>query len=93
MVFNVTIQKQSSKQSLWNNQFEKVTAQKSIVELWAFIFNQMIKYQLPHTRFIQISDHKHDIYLYGELSTKLLAQAGNKNSKLMFTKTGKLLFL
>ena len=37
----------------------------------------MTKYQLPHTRF---SDHKHDIYLNGKLSTKLLAQAANKNT-------------
>ena len=29
------------------------------------------KYQLLHTRFDQISDHKHDIYLYVKLSTKL----------------------
>ena len=32
-----------------------------------------MKYQLPHTQFNQISD-KHDIYLYGKLSTELLAQ-------------------
>ena len=44
----------------------------------------MLKYQLPDTRFDQISDHKHDIYLYGKLSTKLLAQAANKNTKLVF---------
>ena len=39
----------------------------------------MIKYQLSHMRFNQISYHKHDIYLYGKLSTKLLAQVANKN--------------
>ena len=45
-------------------------------------------------RFDQISDHKHDIYLHGKLSsnlklpTKLLAQAVNKNTKFVFTKTG-----
>ena len=44
----------------------------------------MLKYQLPDTRFDQISDHKHDIYLYDKLSTKLLAQAANKNTKLVF---------
>ena len=32
-------------------------------------FNQIIKYQLPHTRFNNISDHKHDIYLYEKLPT------------------------
>ena len=52
----------------------------------------MIKYQLPHTRFDQISDHKHDIYLHVELSTKLLAQTSNKKSKFMFKKTRGLLF-
>ena len=34
----------------------------------------MITYQLPDMQFDEISDHKHDIYLYGNLSTKLLAQ-------------------
>ena len=48
----------------------------------------MIKYQLPHKRFDQISDHKHDIYLYVEL----LAQTPNKKSKFMFKKTRRLLF-
>ena len=43
-------------------------------------------------RFDQISDHKHDIYLYGKLSIKLFAQASNKNTKFMFTKTGNFLF-
>ena len=52
----------------------------------------MIKYKLSHPGFGQINDHKHDIYLHGKLSTKLLAQAANKNSKFMFTKTGRLLF-
>ena len=45
------------------SQFEKVIVQKSIAELWAVISNRMIKYQLPHRRFDQISNHKHDIYL------------------------------
>ena len=44
----------------------------------------MIKCQLPHTRFDQISDNKRDIYLYEKLYTKLLAQAVNKNTKFMF---------
>ena len=37
--------------------------------------HERVKYQLHHTQFDQSSDHKHDIYLYGKLSTKLLAQA------------------
>ena len=45
----------------------------------------MIKYQLPHTQFDQISDHKHDIYLYGKLFPKLLAQAANKNTNFIFS--------
>ena len=52
----------------------------------------MIKYQHSHTWFNQISDHKHDIYLYGKLFTKLLAQATNENTKSVFTKTGQLFF-
>ena len=35
-------------------------------------------------RFDQISNHKHDIYLYGKLSTKLLVQAANKNTKILY---------
>ena len=65
------------------SQFEKVTVQ-SIEELWAVISNQMIKYHHSHMRFDQICDHKHDIYLYGKLSNKLLAQAG----QLLFFKHG-----
>ena len=53
----------------------------------------MIKYQLPDTWFDQIRGHKDGIYLHGKLSTELLAQAAKKkNAKLMFTKTGRLLF-
>ena len=61
-------------------QLEKVTVQKSTAELWTVISNQMIKYQLPHTRFDQIRDHKHGIYLYGKLFTTLIAQAANKKN-------------
>ena len=63
-------------------QFEKVTVRKFIVELWTLISNQIIKYQLLHTQFDQISDYKHDIYLYGKISTKLLAQAANENTRI-----------
>ena len=45
------------------SQFEKVTVQKSIAELWTVISNRMIKNQLPHRRFGQISNHKHGTYL------------------------------
>ena len=45
----------------------KVTVQKSTAILWKAIFNQMIKYQLPHSRFDQI-----DIYLKGKLSANLI---------------------
>ena len=47
----------------FRSQFEKVTVKKSIAELLTVISNQMIKYQLPHTRFDQINDHEDDIYL------------------------------
>ena len=50
----------------------------------------MIKYQLLHTRFDQISDHKHDIYLFAKLSSKLLAQPAVKTTLFTFTKTGRL---
>ena len=52
----------------------------------------MIKYQLLHARFDHITDHKHDIYLYGKLSTKLLVETANKITNIMFLKTGWLLF-
>ena len=52
---------------------ENKVPKKSIEELWTVFSNQMIKHQLPHTRFDQISDHKHVIYLYGKLSTKLFS--------------------
>ena len=52
----------------------------------------MFQYPLSHTRFNQIIDHEHEIYLHEKLSTKLLTQAANKIPKL-FTKTGRLLFL
>ena len=89
----MTAQKQSSRQSLPKVRLKKVTVKKSIVELWTVIFNQIIKYQLPNMRPDQISDHKHDIYLFGKLSTKLLGQAANRNSKLIFTKTGQFFFI
>ena len=53
----------------------EITVHKSIEERWTVVFNAMIKYQVPHTRFDQISNHKHDIHLYEKLSTKLLVQA------------------
>ena len=37
----------------------------------------MIEYQLLHTEFDQISDHKQGIYLSGNLATKWLQQAAN----------------
>ena len=46
----------------------------------------MIKYQLSHAQFDQINDHKHDTFLYGKLSTKLLARAANINAKFMLIK-------
>ena len=52
----------------------------------------MIMYQVPDTRFDQISGHKHDIGLCENLSTKLLAQAANKYAEFMFTKAGRLIF-
>ena len=87
MVLKATVQKQSSKQSLPKVSLKKIAVQKSIAKHWTVISNQIIKYQLPHTRNDQISDH--DIYLYGKLSTKLLAQVANKNTNFMFTKSGR----
>ena len=75
-----------------NNHFLKSGwKRKSIAEHWTVISDQMIN-QLPHARLDQINDLKHDIYFYGKLSTKLLAPAPNKNTKFMFTKSGRLLF-
>ena len=70
------------------SQFEKATVQKSIAELQTVTSSQMIRYQLLHTQFDQISDYKHD----SKLSTKLLVQAANKNTNFMFMKTRRLLF-
>ena len=69
----------------------KATVQKSIAKLWTVISNQMIKYQLPHTRSDQISGNKYNIYLYGKLSAKLLAPAANKKIEFVFTKTRRLI--
>ena len=41
----------------------------------------MIEYQLSDTWIDQISDHRHDIYLNRILSTKLLPQTANKNTR------------
>ena len=75
--------KRLSRSKVPNNLFpksiEKVTVKKFIVELWTVISNEIIKYQVPFTRFEQISGHKYYIYLYGKLSSKLYAQAANKS--------------
>ena len=44
-----TVQKKNSKQSLFEVNFKNLNTQKSIV--WTVISNQMMKYQLPHSRF------------------------------------------
>ena len=85
MVFK--IEKQNFKQSLPQVRL-KTTVKKSTAELWAIISNQIICYQLPNTQLDQISDHKHGISLHGKLFAKLSAQAANKNTKSVFTKTG-----
>ena len=71
MVLKATPLKQSSKQSLPKVQFKKVTVQKSIVELWTVISNQIIKY-LTTTSYAFRSSY------YGKLTPKLLAQVVNK---------------
>ena len=40
----------------------------------------MIKYQLPHMGFDQISDDKDDMYFNGKLCSNLLPQTANKNT-------------
>ena len=50
----------------------------------------MNKYWHSHANTDQISNYKHDIYFYGQLSTKVLAQAASKTTKFMFTQTGQL---
>ena len=59
-------------------QFEKVTVQKSIAELWTVISNQIIKYQLSHTYFLKLVIIKREVCLYEKLSNKQLAQAAIK---------------
>ena len=55
-----------------DNDFFKLIWKSNCLEVHC---ETLIKYQLPHTQSDQISDHKHDIYLYGKLTTNLLAQA------------------
>ena len=52
MVLKAALHKQSPKQSFP----KKVTVQKPIAELWTVISEEMIKYQLTHAQFDQISD-------------------------------------
>ena len=86
MVLKATLQKQSSKQSLTKANL-KNCPETNYTTLDSYFQSNDYKYQLPHTWFDQISDHKHDIYLNGTLSSKLLAQVGHKNTMFLFTKT------
>ena len=65
----MTVQTQSSEQSLPKVDLKEVTVQKFIAELWTVILNKMIKYHLPHTCVGQASGDKQNIYLYEKLST------------------------
>ena len=51
----------------------------------------MSKYQLSYKRFDKLVIIK-ITYLYGKLSTKLLAETAHENTKFMFPKTGWLHF-
>ena len=60
MVVKATVQRQTSKQS-----HPKVSLKKELSREppWNAMIkkNKMSRYQLSHTRFDQISDHKHDV--------------------------------
>ena len=92
----MTVWKQLSKNRVPNNHFQKSIWKSNCPEAHFgtqdSYSNQINKYQLPHTWFNQISDHKQDLYWYGKLSAKLLAQAAIKNTDFVFTKTWCLLF-
>ena len=51
MIFKTDCPETDFKQSLPKFSLKKVTVQKPIPEIWIIISNQMIKYQLPRTRF------------------------------------------
>ena len=91
MIIQATAQKQSPKQSLPKVNLKSNCPQAHCGTLDSY-FNQMIKYHFPHTQFDQINDYKNDTYLHEKLSTKVVAEAANKNTKPMFTKTGRLIF-
>ena len=73
------------------SQFEKSNCLEVHCGIRTVVSNLMIKHQLLHTRFDQICDHRHDIYLYGKLSSKL-TQTGDQNTEFMLTKTGQFFF-
>ena len=77
-----TISETNFQKTMLKVSFKKITVQDPIAEHWTVISDPLIKYQLRHTRFDEISNHKHNIYLNGKLSTKLLAQAANKYIKI-----------
>ena len=79
IILKETVQKQSSKQWL-----PKVSLNKKSPE---------VHRRTLDTPLDQISDHKHDIYLSGKLSTKFLTQVVNKNIKFKFTKLDRFLSL
>ena len=62
--------------------------QKSIAELWTVISFEIITYQLSiHHSSIKLVILNMTYTLYRKLSTKLLAETANENTKFMFTKT------
>ena len=52
MILRATVQRNF--QTITCSQLKQVTVQKSIAELWTAVSNQMIRYQLTHTRLDQI---------------------------------------
>ena len=73
--------KRLSREKVSNNNFliiqsENAIVQRPIANLWTVISNRVIKHQLTHTRFYQITDLKHDICFHRKLPRNLISASG-----------------
>ena len=51
MIFKIDCPETKFRTSLPKESLKRVTVQKTIAEYWTVISNEMIKYELAHTRF------------------------------------------
>ena len=80
--------KRLSRHKVLNNHFrksvEKVTIQRCIADLLTVIFNQWLSISFLICNSIKLVIINNDIYLHKKLSTKLLVQVANEDTKSMF---------